>query len=184
MVVEHGPWKIEESTRKYKSPWIEVYEDKVIQPNGDPGIFSTVKMKQGVCVLPIDDNGYVYLAKEFQYAVGKDCINASCGGIEDGEVPIDAAKRELKEELGIEANEWTKLGVVNPFTSQINAPMHLFLVKSLNFTKPSPDETEQIEMVKVKFEKAVEMVMDDKIHQGPSAIIILKAKEYLNKNNL
>ena len=62
---EHGPWKIKESVIKYKNPWIEVREDKVIRPDGKSGIFGVVNMKHGISVLPMDDEGFVYLTEEF-----------------------------------------------------------------------------------------------------------------------
>src|SRR3989338_7286805 len=144
MVKQHGPWKIKESIQKYKSSWMEVYEDQVIRPDGKPGTFSVVKLKQGVSVLPIDDDNNVYFAKEFQYAVGEHGLGVSSGAIENNEKPIDAAKRELAEELGIKADEWIDLGKIHPFTNSVDAPVYLFVAKKLRFVKSNPESTEQI----------------------------------------
>ena len=113
----NGPWVIKESVPAYKNPWIEVTEDQVIRPDGKPGIFGLVNMKPGVSVLALDESGFVYLTDEFHYAIGKDSIEVVSGAIDNIESSLDAAKRELEEELGIKAEEWIDLGEVNPFTT-------------------------------------------------------------------
>ncbi len=99
--------------------------------------------------------------------------------MENSEEPLHAAKRELKEELGISAEEWIDLGVVNPFTSTVHSPAYLFLAKKLKFSKASPDATEMIEMKRMKIEDAVNLVLESKIIHGPTSVLILKAKSYL-----
>src|SRR5580692_12443866 len=116
-MTQHGPWKIVESHEVYRDAWIRLQKDDVIRPDGKPGTYSVVTLKPGVTVLAMDDNGYVYLTEEFHYGVGRTTVEAASGGIEPDERPLDAAKRELQEELGIEAEDWTDLGVVDPFTA-------------------------------------------------------------------
>jgi len=178
---KNGPWIIKSTISKYKNPWIEVNEDQVIRPDGKPGIFGIVKMISGVSVLPLDENGFIYLTEEFRYAVGRDSIEAVSGGIDGGERPLDAAKRELEEELGIQAKEWISLGVVNPFTSVVHSPAHLFLAKKLKFSAKNPEGTEIIKMKKMKIEDAIKMVLESKITHGPTCVLILKAVHYLKK---
>lgn len=103
------------------------------------------------------------------------------GAINKSEDTLTAAKRELKEELGIIANDWTELGLVNPFTTVIKSPVTIYLAKKLIFATDDPDDTEKITLVKVKFEEAVKMVMTSEITHGPSCVLILKANEYFRK---
>lgn len=181
MARKHGPWIIKETIPKYKNHWIEVSEDQVIRPDGKSGIFGIVKMKAGISVLPLDDAGFVYLTEEFHYAIGKESIEVVSGVIDGEETPISTAKRELQEELGIIANQWIDLGLVNPFTTIINSPAYLFLVKKLKFTKTNLEGTEIIKLRKVKINEAVRMVLESEITHGPSCVLILKAHEYLKK---
>lgn len=109
MTRKHGPWTIKETTLKYRHKLIEVYEHQVIKPDGSHGIYTTVKVKPGVSVLALDEDGMAYLVREFRYAIGAHSIGVVSGAIDDGEQPVDSARRELKEELGIEAGEWTEL---------------------------------------------------------------------------
>jgi 8-oxo-dGDP phosphatase len=114
---KHGPWTITESVRKYSNQFIEVIEDQVIQPDGEPGTYAVVRMKPGISVLALDEGGTVYLTRQFRYATGRESIEAVSGGLDEGENARDGARRELREELGIEAKEWTELGLVDLDTS-------------------------------------------------------------------
>ena len=182
MKKQNGPWQIGGSKEVYKNPWIRVREDQVIRPDGKDGIFGVVEMVPGVSVLPIDDQGFVYLTEEFHYAVEQNSIEVVSGGIDQGEEPIGAAKRELKEETGIKAKEWIDLGLVNPFTTVVKSPAQLYLAKDLSFSDANPEGTEKIKILRVKFEEVVQMVMDSKITHGPSVSLILKADRFIKNN--
>jgi hypothetical protein len=110
MPQKHGPWTIQEKSLKYQDSFITVSEDQVIRPDGQPGMYATVAMKPGVAVLPIGSNDEVYLTKQFRYALGKESIEVVCGAIEEDEPPLTTAQREVQEEVGIKAEEWTDLG--------------------------------------------------------------------------
>ena len=175
-----GPWVIKGRERKYQNPWIEVREDQVIKPDGKAGTFATVRMRPGVSVLAIDADESVYLTSEFRYAIERESIAVVSGAIDENENPLDAAKRELREEVRLEADEWVDLGVVDPFTSMINSPANLFLARSLSATATEREGTEIIQTIKVKLHEAVQMVMESKITHGPSCALILKVNNHLN----
>ena len=177
----NGPWKIKDSQLKYKNPWISVREDQVIRPDGKDGILGVVEMVAGVSVLPIDDKGFVYLTKEFHYAIEEDSIEVVSGAIDKDETSVEAAKRELKEELGLEADEWISLGKINPFTTVVKSPAVMYLARGIKFFEASPEGTEKIDLVKIKFDDALKMVMNSEITHGPSCVLVLKAFEYLRK---
>lgn len=179
---EHGPWKIVRSHAIYKDPWIEVRKDDVIRPDGAPGTHSLVHMKHGVSVLPLDDDGHVYLTEEFHYGVGRDTIEVISGGLEPDEDPLVGGQRETLEELGIVAREWIPLGKVDPFTTMAVSPTTLFLARGLTFVEARPEGTELIRCVKKTLSEAVQMVLNSEITQGPSCVLILKAHWYVSGN--
>lgn len=179
MNIKKGSWTITDSKSVYKNPWISVKEDKVIRPDGKEGIFGVVEMKPGVSVLPIDDDGNVYLTKEYHYAVERETIEAISGGIDNGENKENAARWELKEEAGITANKLIDLGVIDPFTTVVVSPNYLYLARNLKFSEANPEGTENIKIIKTSMREAVQWVMDSKITHGATATLILKAKEYL-----
>ncbi|HEY9620541.1 MAG TPA: NUDIX hydrolase [Crinalium sp.] len=171
-----GPWIVKDSIQKYTNSFITVCEDQVLQPDGQIGTYATVRVKRGVTVLPIDEHNQVYLVQQFRYALNQESLEAVSGSLDDdAETPLDAAKRELHEEVGIEAAEWIDLGVVNPDTSIVMNPMYLFVAKQLTFTEPDPDGGEVMESVKLSLEEAIAKVINSEITHAPSCVVILKA---------
>jgi len=180
MEKKHGPWTIVESEQKYRHKLVEVREDQVIKPDGTPGTYATVKVKAGVSVLALDEDGMVRLAKEFRYAIGRYSLEVVGGAIEGGEQPVEAARRELREEMGIEADEWVELGQVDPLTSIIDSPSTLFLARNLTFREKKQEGSERIEVVKLSMDDAMSMVIDSRITHGTSCVLILRANAHMS----
>lgn len=174
-----GPWKIKASKKIYDGKYFKVQEDQVVQPDGKPGAYGKITMSPGISVLPLDENDNVYLTCQFRYAVEHESLEVVTGSIDSTESSLEAAKRELKEEVGITAEDWTDLGEINPDTSIILGPMYLFLVRQLSFTELEPDGTEAIRVVKMPFSQAVEKVMRGEMTHGPSVATVLKAAQVL-----
>jgi len=179
MPKKRGPWTLQKHTSVYKNPWMEAFHDDVIGPDGKPGIFGYVKVKSGVSILPVDDDGYAHLIEEFYYAIDRFTILAPCGGREQEEQPLETAKRELKEELGIEAREWVHLGTFDPMSPVVDSPQDLFIARKLSFSDSNREGTEIIKPMKIKLEEAVKMVMSGKINESFTCLLILKANEFL-----
>src|SRR4051812_29040722 len=108
---KNGNWTIKHTRKIFENDFFKVFEDEVIQPDGKDGKYATIRFVQGAAVLPLDDDGFIYLTKQFRYALGREDLEVVSGAIED-ENPSEAARREAREELGIEAEEWTDLGVI------------------------------------------------------------------------
>lgn len=175
----YGPWTILYRKTIFQNPWFKLVQDKVTRPDGKPGTYTVVHIIAGVSVLPIDDNGFVYLTKEFKYATGRVELETVSGGINRKESAQSTAKRELKEELGINAKKMTNLGTVNPFTATVLSPATLFIARKLSFEKARPEGTERITSIKMPLAKAVKKVLEGEITHSPSALLILKAKAFL-----
>ncbi len=171
---DRGPWKVIESREVYRDSWIAVQIDDVIRPDGKPGIHSIIHLKPGVCVIALDDSGNVYLTEEFHYAVGRVTLEGVSGGIDKGEDPLQAGKRELREELGIIATRWTELGCVDPFTANVLSPTRLFLAEGLSFGETSHEGTEQIRCVPMPLAEAVTRLTAGEITHGPTCVALLR----------
>jgi ADP-ribose pyrophosphatase len=169
-----GLWRVNKTVQRYKNSWLELNEDQVVRPDGEFGIFATVSMRPGVSVLAMDSDSRVYLTNEYRYAIERESIEVVSGGIEEGESPYVAARRELREELGIEAAQWIELGSVDPFTSSIHSPAKLYLARNLCLVEPEPEATEIIKVLKVDLNEAMRMVLESEITHGPSCVLILK----------
>ena len=178
-----GPWTVEGTARVYRTPWVEVIEEQVVRPDGTRGLFSTVLLRPGVSVLALDEEGFAHLTSEYRYAVERESVEVVSGGVEVGETPLDAAKRELREELGLEAREWVDLGTVDPFTSIVHSPARLYLARGLKHTAHEREATEVIGALRVPLPEAVEMVARGEITHGPSCVLILKARLLLSQGD-
>lgn len=173
-----GPFKLASTRPVYQNPWIRVREDRVIRPDGQPGVFGVVEMVPGVSVVAIDDQGRVALVEEYKYAVGRETLEVVSGAMEPGESPFAAAQRELREELGREASAWSDLGSIDPFTTVIRSPNRLFLARHLRPAAGRPDAGERLRIVWLPFQTAVERVMAGTITHAASCVALLKVDRH------
>ena len=178
---KNGNWTINNTRKIYENDFFKVFEDEVVQPDGKDSTYATIRFPAGASVLPLDDEGFVYLTKQFRYALERENLEVVSGAIEDEE-PLEAARREAKEELGIEAEDWKNFGVIESDTSITNSKAHLFLARKLKFGEPKREGTEQIETVKMKLTEALEKVMSGEITHGQTMVLILKASRYLSNS--
>ncbi|MBI4121610.1 MAG: NUDIX hydrolase [Candidatus Ryanbacteria bacterium] len=169
-----GPFGIQSSRVVYKNPWILVREDRVVSPSGKGGVFGVVEMVAGSSVLPIDEDGTITLVREYKYGIRRMSVEVMSGGLDKRETPLQGAKRELKEELGIRARRWQYLGFVDPFTTIVRSPNHMFLASGLSYGSRHLDPDEQIRLVRMPIGKAARLVEAGKITHSASCVLILR----------
>lgn len=161
-------WKTRASRTVYENRWIRVDEHDVSGPHGD-GIYGVVEMQQpAVFVVALDEDDRVCLITLERYTTGLS-VEVPAGG-SDGEDPLVAARRELAEETGLTAREWTLLGRMNALNGIARAPEYVFLARGIERAEgdsaASRDE-EGIESVRwVAFDEALTMVADGRIADG------------------
>lgn len=153
--------------------------DDVVLPRGTKDTYEYVEIKPGASTLAMEDKGDVWLVREWKYAIDRPSIEVVSGGIEAGEEPMAAARRELREEAGLQASEWIPLGFVDPFTTMLRCPNYLFLARGLTLVEREPEEAEVMEVHRVPLAEAVRMVMTGEMTHATSSILILKAAEWL-----
>jgi len=177
-----GPFKKVSSKDIYKNPWIDVKEDTVIRPGGAEGIFGTVDVKDGVNVVVLTPDQTILMAKEFKYGHGDYTLECIGGGIDEGETPEETAKREVKEEAGVVAMQWTAMGHTISLPTMINFNEHLFLAEKTEVVDvQATDEGEVIEIVELPFREAVEKAISGELIQDTSVVAILRAHALLNR---
>ena len=177
-----GPYTVLHSRPVYENAWIKVREDRVTGGDEKEATFGVVTMKPGVTVLPMDEAGDVYLVREFKYGIGESTLEAVSGAIKSGETPEQAGLRELGEEVGFTASEWVDMGLINPFTTVVNSPNHMFLARELSEIRRRPGSREEVAVVKLPFAEALEAVLEGAITHGASCVVILKADLYLSRS--
>jgi 8-oxo-dGTP pyrophosphatase MutT (NUDIX family) len=122
-------WKTLTTRTAYENPWIRVREDQVVHPDGSEGLYGVVELRPAVFVVALDDDDRVALVEIDRYTVGPS-LEVPAGG-SDGQEPLVAAQRELLEETGLEASDWSQLGKVYALNGAALAPEFIFLARGL-----------------------------------------------------
>ncbi len=167
----------------YDNKWIRLEEHQVINPGGGKGIYGKVHFKnKAIGIVPIDADGNTWLVGQFRYTLNEWSWEIPEGG---GPLHIDvltSAKRELKEETGIEANTWQLLMRFHTTNSVTDEEGFIFLATDLKFGDNQLEESEaDLQVKKLPFTEAYKMVMEGKITDSMSVAGILKAAILLNK---
>jgi ADP-ribose pyrophosphatase len=178
---ERGPYKVLSSALRYRNRWMTVREDRVIRPGGHEGPFGVVEMIAGSSVLALDGEDRVHLVREYKYALGRDSLEVISGGIDEGETPLAAAQRELREEAGLAAAEWEEMAAVDPFTTAIRCRNHLFLARGLAQMAAAPDDGEELTLVTLPFDRALAMALAGEISHAASCILLLRTARLLGR---
>jgi len=171
----HGPFVLVNSEVKYQNQWIQVREDQVIRSNGVKGIFGVMSTNNSVLILPIYDTGVVCLINEYRYAIDQCSLEVPAGGVDKGESLVTAARRELREEAGLETKRLTYLNYVNLGTAVIDSKAHMFVATKLKKIKFKHELSEDIKTIEMPFKQAVQKVMKGEIVHSACALFILKA---------
>ncbi|PCE13519.1 NUDIX hydrolase [Microbacterium sp. SZ1] len=170
-------WVTHDSSTVYENAWISVREDRVTGPSGD-GIYGVVTMRNpAVFVVAVDDQDRVCLVTLERYTTGRS-IEIPAGG-SDGEEPLVAAQRELAEETGFEAADWTRIGTMNALNGIADAPEYVFLARGLRPIAGADTRTQNEEGIDAvawePFSEVLAMISDGRITDGETVAAIAMA---------
>jgi 8-oxo-dGTP pyrophosphatase MutT (NUDIX family) len=152
-------WKKLSSKIVFDNPWITVFEDRVRNPGGGHNDYGHVHFKnKAVAIIPLDDEGNTWLVGQDRYTLGSFTWELPMGGAPLTESPLDAAKRELKEETGLTAAKWTEVMQLHTSNSITDEVGFVFVAEDLAEGQSELDETENIELRKLKLTDALDMI--------------------------
>ncbi|OUM90024.1 NUDIX hydrolase [Parageobacillus thermoglucosidasius] len=152
-----------------------IITDEVELPNRDKLDFSYIHFQQGVCILPLTNDGKVIVLEQYRHAFKSWEYELPAGMVEHGEEPIEAAKRELLEETGVKAKSWKSLGYLYPSPGSTSEVIHLFVATDLiNTNHQHLDRSENIKVQYMDFQKLLKLIEMNKFHHGGGLAVILK----------
>lgn len=169
-------WKIKKTERILDSEFVKVDKDDVILPHGrEIKDFYKVTIKDCAAIVAITPDNHIVLKKEYRHCYGKGLIEVPAGVLEEGEEPTQAAKRELEEETGYVGKKWTYLGKTVESSAKLTNYMHIYLAEDCRkVSNQKLDYGEDIEVIEVGLNEAIEMIMNNEIICNSSIGAILK----------
>ena len=177
-------WQTVSSRVAFENAWITIREDEVLRPDGSPGGYGVIEMRNdAVFVVAIDDDDRVVLVTVDRYTTGPGSIEVPAGG-SDGEDPLVAARRELLEETGLEAEQWTRVGGMEALNGIARAREHVFIAQRLRQVK-SAEATQHEEGIdavqRLPFADVLTAIADGRIRDGESIASIALAAIHLGR---
>lgn len=166
--MKKSPWKTLASNIVYENKWIRIIEDKIIHPDGKDGIYAYMDAIPGIIVVVEDSQG-IYFINEYKYPLKKWIWNLVTGGLGREEDPLERAKAEVYEEMGITATDWIEIGKFYFAPAIESTYNHVFLARSLTVTESSSlgtgDEAIR-EIRKIPVAEIEEMIKNGQIESG------------------
>ena len=158
---------------------LHVHEDVVRMPDGALKTREYIHHNGAACVLPLTEDNEVYLVHQFRYPFRTVLTEAPAGKVDEGETFLNAARRELKEETGLLAEEWTELGIMYTSVAYSDERIGLFLARGLYQDEQTPDEGEFLTVEKRPLREVVDLVMNGEICDPKTQLVVLKAARML-----
>ena len=178
---EHLEERTLSSEQKFDGIVVKLFVDEVELEDGRAATRELIKHPGGVCVVPVDDEGNIYMVKQFRYPFRTVLTEIPAGNLEYGEDHRQGGLRELKEEIGAEPDSFDYLGRLYPTVAYDTEIIHMYLARGLHFGEQHLDMDEFIDVVKLPFAEALQMVYDNRLPDAKTQLAILKAAALLNK---
>ena len=159
---------------------LHVKKDRILLPNGDTSGREVIRHVGAVCVIPVTDDNEVYIERQYRYPYDTVITEIPAGKLDSKqEDRLSAAKRELREETGLTADEWTELGGFYPAAAYSDEFITMYMARGLHQGQQELDKDEFLAVKKVPLAELVEDVMDGRIPDAKTQTAVLKAARLL-----
>ncbi|GAB2181767.1 NUDIX domain-containing protein [Denitratisoma sp. agr-D3] len=161
----------------YSGIFLKLNQDKVRLPSGKEGLREWIDHPGAVVVIGVLDNGKLLFERQFRYPLHRVFLELPAGKIDEGEHPLDTARRELKEETGHKAKNWCHLGTLHPCIGYSNERIEIFLAHGLSFVGASLDDGEHLEVIELSLSDALLAVRDGEITDAKTITALMWAEK-------
>jgi ADP-ribose pyrophosphatase len=158
--------------------------DAVQFPDGRLSTREIVEHSPVVAVVPVDADGNVLLVRQFRYATGKELLEIPAGGIDGGETPEEAVRREMQEETGYLPGKIERLGGFYASPGFCTEYMHLFLATELTPGRLVAEDTEDITLERLPVSEIPALIASGKLEDAKSVAGLLTYLEYRRARNV
>jgi len=162
-----------DSQRVYEGRLLKINKDRVRLPDGGESTREYVQHPGAVAILPVLDNGKLIMERQYRYPLRREFIEIPAGKIDPGEADLATAKRELFEETGYTAREWTHITTIHPLIAYSDERIEVYLARGLTAGERKLDPGEFLEVLEVDFEEAMRWVREGKVSDPKTVIGIL-----------
>ncbi len=165
----------------YRGRVVGLRVDSVELPSGRRTIREIVEHGACTAIVAIDSQKNVLLVRQYRKPVEMELLEIPAGNIEQGEEPLDCARRELEEETGFSAKNWEDLGFFYTSPGFCTEGMYLYLATGLKRKKRAADDDEQIELVRVPLSEIAGLIESGEVCDAKSVAGLLLALQRVTK---
>lgn len=159
-------FRVDAERQLFQGRIIRLVERELTLPTGRKTTFHIVTHPGAVAIVPVHSNGDIVLLKQFRPSVAEELYEIPAGTIEEGEAPLATAKREIVEETGFKAKQWSKIAEFYTAPGFCDELMHVYLARGLTPATAPADEDEIIEPVRVTLTGALDLIRSKKIRDA------------------
>lgn len=161
-------WTTEESEYLFRRPWLTVRRDKVRLPNGTVhDEYYVLEYPKWINVIALTPEGKFVMVKQYRHGLGIVETELCAGVVEEGEDPLDGAKRELLEETGFGGGEWELLTTLCPNPGSQNNLSYSYIARGVTkIAEQHLDETEDVRVEILSEDEVYDMLINDRLKQA------------------
>ena len=169
------------SEKIFTGELLHVFKDEAILPDSSTGRREWIQHPGACAVVPMFGNGDCVLIQQFRYPAQQLFWEVPAGKIDFSEDPLSTAKRELKEETGYRAEQWTYIGHFYPAIGYADEIIHIYLAEELTQGAQNTDKDEFLSIYRVSFKEVLNMIDSGEINDAKTISSIIRVQGFLKK---